>query len=244
MKKPPSGSGAKKTKDYYLKDIMQFITPFMKSKPQQGNLPTETEPIFNEDDHDEAEAETDNDVNDNHLEQEITASVTNSQNKQTDIKAVVTKSQEKNPSTQAQCSNTASNGLFEKRRKVSTTTNEADKYFIEYVKSKTSTTQPNPDLQFLTSLLPDVAKLTDYQKRQFKRKTLELLDELLCDGPFQNNTMMVVPMPTPSPAYSSYSTQSSVSTNSTREYGEQAAPVQTYIQTFSPNISDTTDFSL
>lgn len=40
MKKPPSGSDAnnKRSKDYYLKDVMQFILPFMKVKPQSSNL--------------------------------------------------------------------------------------------------------------------------------------------------------------------------------------------------------------
>lgn len=158
MKKPQSGSETKKIKDYYLKDVMQFITPFMKAKPQQGNLPTETEPTLNEDNDSESEAEKNND---DHLEQNITASVRNCPEKQTDI-TTVRKSQEKNPSTQAQCSSTTSIGPSEKRRKVSTTTlNEADKCFMEYVKSKTSQTysakeKPNPDLQFLTSLLPDL----------------------------------------------------------------------------------------
>ncbi|KAI4455444.1 alcohol dehydrogenase transcription factor myb/sant-like [Holotrichia oblita] len=222
-----------------LSGKQQFITPFMKSKPQQGNLPTETEPSLNEDNDSESDAEKNID---DHSEQGITGSVRNSQERQTDITTGVKKFQEKNPSTQTQCSNNIT-GPSEKRRKVSTTTlNEADKYFVEYIKSKTSGTysakeKPNPDLQFLTSLLPDLAKLTDYQKRQFKKRTLELLDELLCDGPSQNNTM-VVPIPTPSPVYSSYSTLSNVSAHSnhsfsSREYGEQPTPVQTYIQSFS-----------
>nr|XP_023024239.1 uncharacterized protein LOC111512364 [Leptinotarsa decemlineata] len=183
MKKLPSGSGAKKIKDYYLKDVKQFITPFMKSKRQQGNLPTETEPSVNEDNDSESEAETNNNE---HSEEEITASVRNSQEKQKDITTVVRRSQEKNPQTQAQCSNTAGIRPSEKRQKVSTTTlNEANKCFMEYVKSKTSKTnsaieKPSPDLQFLTSLLPDLAKLTDYHKRQFKKRKLEFLEMNFC----------------------------------------------------------------
>lgn len=40
MQKPPSGSAAnnKRYKDYYLKDVMQFILPFIKVKPQSSNL--------------------------------------------------------------------------------------------------------------------------------------------------------------------------------------------------------------
>lgn len=40
MKKPPSGSATnnKRYKDYYLKDIMQFILPFMRVKSQSSNL--------------------------------------------------------------------------------------------------------------------------------------------------------------------------------------------------------------
>lgn len=42
------------------------------------------------------------------------------------------------------------------------------------------------DLEFFRSLLPDVSKMTDYQKRQFKQGTLELIDSILDDGPNQN----------------------------------------------------------
>lgn len=97
----------------------------------------------------------------------------------------------------------------------------------------------NPDLDFLKSLLPDLAKLNDYQKRQFKKRTLETLDALLCDGPYLTNKTFV-PTPTPSPAYSNYSNQSNYSTHShsTREYEGQETSVQTFIQNFSPNVSD------
>ncbi|XP_074039664.1 uncharacterized protein isoform X2 [Leptinotarsa decemlineata] len=113
MKKLPSGSGAKKIKDYYLKDVIQVITPFMKSKPQQGNSLTETKPSVNEENYIESAAETNNN---DHSEEEITASVRNSQEKQKDIRKVVRTSQKKNLQTQAQYSNTAGIGPSEKRR--------------------------------------------------------------------------------------------------------------------------------
>lgn len=58
------------------------------------------------------------------------------------------------------------------------------------VSSSRSTESPNSqtvvnnhDFDFLKSLLPDLSKMNDFQKRQFKRRTLEIIDEILCDGP-------------------------------------------------------------
>lgn len=181
--------------------------------------------------------------NDDNSEQDITASVRESQEKHTDVTTVVKRFQTKNSSTEGHCSNSTSIGPSGKRRKVSTTTlNEADKCFIDFVKAKTQThysakEKSNPDLQFLTSLLPDVAKLTDYQKRQFKRKTLELLDELLCDGPPQSNTVVVVSTPTPSPAYSNCSAQSNVSTHSSHSFATRQCEEQhLYKDIFRPSL--------
>ncbi|CAI6371321.1 unnamed protein product [Macrosiphum euphorbiae] len=63
MKKPPSGSAAnnKRYKDYYLKDVMQFILPFMKVKPQSSNL---------EDTEDKDEQNSDIDIVDTNINQD------------------------------------------------------------------------------------------------------------------------------------------------------------------------------
>lgn len=40
----------------------------------------------------------------------------------------------------------------------------------------------NPDLDFFKSLLPDVAEFNPQQKRAFKRKVLQLIDEIASDS--------------------------------------------------------------
>ncbi|XP_055627768.1 uncharacterized protein LOC129778274 [Toxorhynchites rutilus septentrionalis] len=230
MKKPPSGSGAKRTKDYYLKDVMQFLTPFMKSKAQQSNLPNEADQIPQENSDFEFYVS------------EIIASATNSQDVTCDKPP-----EEKNKSTHAQCSDNASIRGMKRRKIPPKTLNEVDKCFIEYMKSKkgSAVEKSNPDMEFLKSLLPDIAKLNDYQKRQFKKRTLETLDELLCDNPLQSNSFVVIP----SPVDSNYSVQSNASNYttyshlySTTEYGGgQVSSAATYIPNFSPKMSSVND---
>jgi len=92
-----------------------------------------------------------------------------------------------------------------------TTTDEVDKCVIDYIISKkdSQTNKNNSDLDFLKSLLPDISKITDYQKRQFKKRTLNTIDSILDDSPTQN-TISYVQRPLSSYSGSSYSVLSPV----------------------------------
>ncbi|CAI6371318.1 unnamed protein product [Macrosiphum euphorbiae] len=87
-----------------------------------------------------------------------------------------------------------------------TSTDEVDKCVIDYITSKkdSQTNKNNSDLDFFKSLLPDISKMTDYQKRQFKRRTLDTIDSILDDSPTQN-TISYVQRPSSSYSGSSYS---------------------------------------
>lgn len=107
-----------------------------------------------------------------------------------------------------------------KRQKTSKMANEADKCFMDYVTYKKASQNSNLDLEFLKSLLPDIAKMNYYQKRQFKKRTLDVIDSILCDTPLAN-TESYEPLPTSSPAMSNYSANSYITQHSPAPtYGE------------------------
>ncbi|KAL1488134.1 hypothetical protein ABEB36_015092 [Hypothenemus hampei] len=88
--------------------------------------------------------------------------------------------------------------------------NKVDQCLIDYITTK-KTSMPqssNPDYDFLKSLLPDLAKMNDYQKRLFKKRTLDIIDSILCDG-IPQLTQSTVPVPIPSPDLFNYSFASS-----------------------------------
>jgi len=195
MKKPPSGSAAnnKRSKDYYLKDVMQFILPFMKVKPQSSNL---------KDTEDKDEQKSDTDIVDTDINQDNSDvslhDETQSTSKESYKKRNLDVSQDKfnAPNT------------IKKRAlyNMKTSTDEVDKCVIDYITSKkdSQTNKNNSDLDFFKSLLPDISKMTDYQKRQFKRRTLDTIDSILDDSPTQN-TISYVQRPLSSYSGSSYS---------------------------------------
>lgn len=230
MKTPRSGSGATK-KTYYLKDVMQFVLPFMKAKPQSGNLPhveeTETE-LLNDNSNDTAEPERDVDRPDDSSQSQ--SSDPSSVDKIESVEKVVLCPLETKKTTETPNKNA--------KKRPSDAMNDADKSFIEYVnwkKSKTTLSEnSNPKLEFLKSLLPDLEKMSDYQLRQFKKRTLDIIDSILCDAP----PSYYVTLPEPSPALSNYSDQS-YTTNSLSNQGMQPQetdtnqrPVQNYLHNF------------
>lgn len=87
-----------------------------------------------------------------------------------------------------------------------TSMDEVDKCIIDYVTSKkdSQTNKSNSDLDFFKSLLPDISKMADYQKRQFKRRTLDTIDSILDNSPSQT-TISYVQRPLSNYSGSSYS---------------------------------------
>nr|CAI5869540.1 unnamed protein product [Callosobruchus analis] len=173
LKSPRSGSGATR-KTYYLEDVMQFVLSFMKAKIQSGNLP-----------HVEETTETDLLDDDNNSEDrpnESSPSLSTDPNPSVDkiapAKKLVVSALERKKATETP--NKSS------KKRPAATINEADQSFTEYVNwKKSKITVPgnsDPKLDFLKSLLPDLNKMNDYQLRQFKKRTLDTIDSILCDA--------------------------------------------------------------
>lgn len=211
MKKPPPGIGSnKRVKDYYLKDVMQFVRPFLKSKPRVGYLSsaeeTESQGL---DVSDNSNNSVDIKFDLSHLENfsqtnhaSENANSLNSMDTRFDLSQLENLAQTTHAPTSNENSqkrdlditpaNTARISefdekerpdIFVKKQKISKNTeNEDTKCFMDYKKTR-PLQNIKSDLRFLKSLLPDIAKMNDYQKRQFKKRTLEVIDSILCDGP-------------------------------------------------------------
>jgi len=125
-----------------------------------------------------------------------------------------------------------------------TSTNEVDKFVIYCITSKKNfqTNKNNSDLNFFKSMLPDISKMTNYQKRQFKRRTLDIINSILDDLPTQD-TISYVQRPLSSYSGSQYSVlspeppvetvgfQQLGNLHSERIYNNQKT-VQNYLHTF------------
>lgn len=74
--------------------------------------------------------------------------------------------------------------IIQKKRAVhniKTSIDEVVKFFVDYITSKkdSQANKSNSDFDFFKSLLPDISKMTDYQKRQLMRRTLDTIDSIL-----------------------------------------------------------------
>ncbi|XP_072392478.1 uncharacterized protein [Diabrotica undecimpunctata] len=209
--KLPSGSEAKK-KNYYLHDVMLFLFPFLKSRPQSGYLHSPSR-------------DNDNDV----AEPPIELTETNTSTNNTDS-TVIEEDNEDPPNTQ-DCEGGAVEHAerrklplrpkhfvhrLKKKNRVasvtSTLSDEADKSFIEYMKRQTNAEKPtSADLEFLQSLLPDVMQMDFRRKRRFKRSVLELIDNILAEQEGEQNLQFVGPTSSSASSQWSHDNSSNVS---------------------------------
>lgn len=189
MKPGRSGSAAKNKKPYYLTETMQFTLPFIKAlcKPS-GNLPDVPQ--------EERDLDTvDSDNEDSVIGQnsESPGSIEPSQSSPpTPLPPTPppVNPQQRRPSEQT--IEPASQHV--KKRVVR---NDAvDNSFIEYFQAKKAKlamtkqkdTSNNPRSEalkmFLLSMLPDLESMSEVQVRQFKRKCLQAIDEILLPSPY------------------------------------------------------------
>ncbi|XP_031327884.1 uncharacterized protein LOC116171864 isoform X2 [Photinus pyralis] len=139
LKSPPSGSGAKSKKPYYLAEHMQFVLPFVKpntpDSDTQGNIPSTSEQ------HSEDESESID---------ESTAIADN-----TDEADATQASQGiGNDGTQTINRKKSANTVTNKRKPE---LSDADRAFVEFCDiRKKKTTDADPNQMFLLSLLPEM----------------------------------------------------------------------------------------
>ncbi|XP_044756990.1 uncharacterized protein LOC123315387 [Coccinella septempunctata] len=163
LKPLPLGSTSKTKKLYYLHDAMQFVLPYVRPIQQSQNTsnPVTTE-ISNESTLQFDEDDCEHTTND---------STTNTE-----------QHNDETSQTQAKRKLETSTTLDKKveRKKVKKEKDDADTAIREYLRDKReSKTRLDDKQMFLLSLLPDVSKLSDKNLRQFKIRTMILLEDML-----------------------------------------------------------------
>jgi len=162
---PPSGSGTKRKKVYYLTDYLHFIDPYTTSRPQTGNL---TGLTVSENSIDYLEVD---EIEYGHEHEERSMIDTHSINKCIEKK----KSGMDNSSKKQQCSsldelNVAAAGYFKEKRS-----------------QKKSEEFPDHDMDFLKSLLPDIKSLDAQNKRKLKINIMKLVDDACTEASYNQN---------------------------------------------------------
>lgn len=161
LKPSPSGSSSKAKKPYYLHDIMRFVLPYV--RPVQhlentGNISLSDTEIMTQPDEDESQS-TKNVFEKNTEDNKNGLVVEPSKRIQETPFSVEKKKKKKN--------------YIEEK-------DDVDQAVLQYIKEKKDNKTPDDDRQmFLLSLLPDVRNLSEKKLRQFKIKTLILLEQLL-----------------------------------------------------------------
>lgn len=171
VKGTPSGTKAKKKKPYYLTEAMQFTLPFIRvlmsstqeKLPGQQDMPVDAE---HEDDEEEDFPHTDISQEQQQISQQL---LIKSEETYEDEQFIV----------ESPLESPKMLGHSQKRA-----INELENASQDYSKTKKSNTirTPNDTLEarkmFLLSLLPEINELNDQQMKIFKRKVLQLIDNV------------------------------------------------------------------
>ncbi|KAG1692587.1 hypothetical protein GQR58_007233 [Nymphon striatum] len=155
--KEKCGYSAKVTKPFYLLEEMQFVLPYLKSRTRSS---TSSRPHRNEDpdnielyfDKFEVDSVHETSREDFEISDRTEASPTLRELDPSPIKRIKT-------------AQTSADDLFERS-------------VPNYICEDPVEILENPDLHFFKSILPDMASLNPSQKRRFKVKVLQLLDEI------------------------------------------------------------------
>lgn len=140
---------------------MQFVLPFLKSRTQIGTFPP---PNAEDDNEDPA------DVEDNSVDHE------------SDIVCETLKEVPETPNTTDNDPSPPSCSTSVKRGKKRDADDPLERAVVDFISKKSCEESGNPDLQFFKSILPDMAGFSASQKRRFKIKVLQLLDDIANEG--------------------------------------------------------------
>lgn len=153
---------------------MQFILPYVKSRPQTGNLPS---PSSGDGPVDETDAAT-QELDDQHLESQHEAEAPANVFEHSEYHTVENANDDRVRRSELAYHQTARKKFRPASATPSTSAleNEADKCFIDYIKTQS---RADADLTFLQSLLPDVKKMNCSRKRKFKTSVLQMIDNIL-----------------------------------------------------------------
>ncbi|KAK9889844.1 hypothetical protein WA026_007207 [Henosepilachna vigintioctopunctata] len=170
LSKPMTLSGSRAAKKYYLYDDLHFLLPFIKTRV----VNCKKDPLSNSSDFDYLnEGSTyDGDSSDFDVKPSIVMDT------EVDTKQLF---QDKEPPNRKRGHTPEENEPVAHNTKVPKETSRKEDSFGEAVKmyfAERLAKEANPDLEFFKSILPDIADFNAFQKRLFKRKVLEIIDEI------------------------------------------------------------------
>lgn len=262
-KKKPSGSSGKKKKPHYLEDAMGFLIPFTKPRIQTGNVESDEERIETESYSQVHDSEVPGEVTVNETEDNIHYSddLQSPQDRQEESASpTIQEKQSHNLATNevetqfapqmSTNDNTKRSFKVPQRKKLKSKQLNSENWEHAAVqclndlstKYKRKMNEPpveeDSDLLFLKSLLPDMKKLDDVQKRRYKQRILSLYDEVISNEQY-------VPIPLQSPATSNYSVSTASSNFNEAHYQErniyEAASHSSYASLVSAALIDNND---
>lgn len=220
--KKPSGSSGRKKKPFYLEDAMKYLIPYTKSRHQTGTADSDEAEVSDSDfqlEESQTVTEKEDNVNISNISQKnIEQSQIQKVNETSTSDLLESNSV---PSVSSELSEETPQGSSSKKRKIQKHTENWENSAVQCLtalsnkynantKKKESSDEEDADLLFLRSLLPDLKKLNDAQKRRFKQRVFALFDDILNEDSV-HNTVQHVPLPFPSPYSSSVSEAISVS---------------------------------
>ncbi|KAK7070728.1 hypothetical protein SK128_023997 [Halocaridina rubra] len=147
-----SGQAAKLIKQFYLWDEMKFVLPFLKSRIYTGTLA-----LYSDD-----TADMEDDIVDH--EDDIVCETSK-------VGPEFPRTTKYDPSPQGFIT---SSRLGRKRP----ADNSFERAVANFISKKSGEEKGNPDLQFFRSILPDVAGFNALQKRRFKIKVIQFIDDI------------------------------------------------------------------
>lgn len=194
IKNSTSGSKAKKT--YYLNEAMQFTLPFVKTRAiPSGNL----SPIPDED------FETADMLENSEITEYLESIQTDSTSVSSpnmilplsshpstfnSIPLITTQPETEHAITPEPIVSKFKSTPRKKVKNNKNSSTDVDKAFTEYFETKkakldttASDTRTDSVKQFLHSIIPDLLTMSDSQLSTYKRKSIELIDEILCSPP-------------------------------------------------------------
>ncbi|CAK1582290.1 unnamed protein product [Parnassius mnemosyne] len=226
LKPPKSGAGTAQKKPYYLADFMQFTIPFIKTagKPS-GNLNETIE------DNDTLQPQSPELCEQTQFTESVPTSTQSISQQHSSLPSTSTQSisqqQSSLPSTSTQSISQQHSSLpptstqsilrhqlppatSNKRKRKKLEETQAEQDIAAYFKLKRSKiiencdSTENSNKMFLLSLLSDVNKLNDNQRRLFKRRVLELIDDIM------DQSSPITLLSTPSPTDRAISTPNTI----------------------------------
>ena len=149
---------------------MQFVLPFLKSRIQTGTFPP-----FSPGDDNEDPA----DVEDDSVDHEG------------DIVCETSKEGPETPRITENDPSPSSFAISSRRGRKRAADDLFERTVADFIAKKSGDESGNPDLQFFKSILPDVAGFSASQKRRFKIKVMQLIDDIANEGSASRSSSVV-----------------------------------------------------